>query len=107
MKLTLSQEKAFARAEKCAKATKKLRWQVPLYVLILVALWLYFGRDRALAGNFILVALASLAGMFWKMYVVLSDLLDAFRDLVNADPQALAQHYSTKLGNDDPESIAP
>ena len=107
MKLTQSQEKAFARAEKCVKATKQLRWQAPLYIIFMVGILAYGGYEKSVAINLVFVALVSLAGMFWRMYVVFSDLLQAFRDLVNADPQALAQHYSTKFGNDDPESLNP
>jgi hypothetical protein len=107
MKLNHIQTKVVARAEKSLRAFKQLWWKAPLYCAAVVGVWLYFDREREFivfgaCGAFFLLWLT-----FLRLFDVLRELLAVFQELINADPQALAQQYSTKLGNDDPESLKP
>ncbi len=105
MKLDHVQTKVVARAEKSLGAVKQLWWKVPLYCVAVVGLWLYFDREREFIVFGAYCAFFLLWIMFLRLFEVLHELLAVFQELINADPQALAQQYSTKLGNDDPESL--
>jgi hypothetical protein len=107
MKLNHIQTKAVSRAEKSLRAAKQLWWKVLLYCVAVVGLWLYFDREREFIVFGAYGAFFLLGFMFFRLVDVLRELLAVFQELINADPQALAQQYSTKLGNDDPESLIP
>jgi hypothetical protein len=107
MKISHSQSKAIVQAERCVQSVRRLRWQVPLFFVFCAGVWFYFGREQADILPFLIFALCVLAGILGRTCNALSSLLQAFQELINADPQALAQQYAAKLDADDPESLNP
>jgi hypothetical protein len=111
MKLSPVQEKAIAHAERLLRRQKFVAAECFAFGLLISAIVFYDGWGSQSTRNALIFC--SIAAFCWLMrtYVrsqaALAQLLAAYQDSINADPQALAQQYTAKLGGGDPESLTP
>ncbi|MCY7388198.1 MAG: hypothetical protein LH481_09060 [Burkholderiales bacterium] len=107
MKLDHAQQKIYDSA---VRVLRRVRVTIAVYVAV-IGLMLVFGwHNNALDAwsfRFVLLNLLAigLAGLLHHVYRALSETAQLLQEIISADPQALSQQISRRLGENDPAGL--